>query len=463
LENATNENLRLTSYFIASLYQVYRSNNEQLLVAYTSDEINKAILATRSAICSVFSPISQKRLLRKEELKSEQDFIDFLLILFGQEGEAVPKSNELQMCLVVFSYLVCASHHKRIGALAFAGSCTLFPENPLFLIQFAFARSICEIKDAEGIDEIVTEVQYLAERAKYLSPEGSPIYRLACYLWAAMELRRPIHSVAWPIVTDRLEQCTKWMEECDVLLPCSYFYLVWASLMKHYHDSDMCDLAARPIPSDVRKYYVLGLQAQRKTLPLSATPSEFPLQQYLSGLITKQFINVGEDPCVMEREERRVEKELFYEHLKILLATWESTNSDPLKVSHFQAYYEKLFGKSVPLSEEETMLSMLKKAVAKGYCCLEQTRDESSWAVRPTQLDSFFRNLEVLLRGQETRSINTAQLQPIYRAKFGQAIPVPVGQKLIDLLKHAEIRGHCLLEQKRGGKWNVLSKRERLN
>jgi hypothetical protein len=126
---------------------------------------------------------------------------------------------------------------------------------------------------------------------------------------------------------------------------------------------------------------------------------------------------------------------------------------DFIYVSRFETLYVSRYGEEVPVREKETLLALLKEAEASRYCCLEQQDDGSAWIIKKSPSNAFFNNVKQLLSSEESDgrpAINIAQLKNLYKARCGKTIVLQSGQRLMDHLRLAELKGCCKLRKKEG-------------
>lgn len=467
LNDATNDQLKKTessSTLISALVQVYSIEGGELVTSYDKTQCQKAAVCCVAALASLLSISDQHRLM---ELLHECDPMqsDFVRILdvFRKcyiTDEAGSDESALERCLIVFCNVVYAcDQNTRAAEQVCRFACDMIPANPWFALRAGNLIACYETKDGRNPDEsVLAEAMLLAKKAIDLSEEGTPIHTSATYLWAGMEVRKPYSVVDWDEAISKFEKCATWMEECDRDLPKTYFYIAWAFQMKEWLTSDVTDL---PLTKNVRRYYGMGLQAEQKTLPFFLPQPSFPLKRWIGALlIDKQSFKIQEKS--VEHQSSNNENSdgthdvllSFFQNLKTII---KEEQKPRVYLSEIKDKYRKRFLKSVPVGDSHpTLRSLLQKAHDHGHCLLKVEEDGCTWFVE-SKSNLVFQNLSRLLNEQMKKSMNISQLKPLYRDRYGEAIPIPDGQKLIDLLKEAEQEGHCRLVAQRGGNWSILS------
>ncbi|KAG7353721.1 protein of unknown function DUF2431 containing protein [Nitzschia inconspicua] len=477
LQNSPHDQIQYTlpsSDFIVSLAKVHKTIHGELLVRLRKDDFDSAMLATKAALSSMFSEASKEEFM-ENELTSVQNLTDCLRILRKEIPRSLPKHlNEVENCIIVLSNLAMHIHFEdKKSVLLFQISSELFPTNPLFVLRHANALANSELKDMQDTsEEVLREIQSLAERAMTLSQEGSPIYISAAYLWGAMEIRRPRESADWSKAAEHFKKCINWMEECERLLPRAYINLAYVSFMKCKGESNPVQMFQN-MPADVREYVSLGVKAEAKTLPFFSSQEKFPIQRFLAALlINKSKKDKEKRSDEMSRSNSsldgkgevdslrcRNKRMKFFENLKQLLKSWESGDQkNPLHVSLVKEQYHTVFGKPIPTRKKETLFELLKKAEIRGCCRLEQNEDGNTWVIRQSTLATTFANLAALLSKLTLEgrvSTDISQLKKLYMEHFGESMPLEDHETLLDFLKKAEEKGYCKLSKKKSGAWVI--------
>jgi hypothetical protein len=105
----------------------------------------------------------------------------------------------------------------------------------------------------------------------------------------------------------------------------------------------------------------------------------------------------------------------------------------------------------------------LQLAEKHGHCSLERKDHSHTWIMKQSAMDTFSNKLKLLLHrlaSEDRPYIDISLLKTLYFEEFGEKIQLSSGQKLIDLLRQAELEKVCQLIKKKGGIWLVGSPEE---